>query len=170
MLIGGDFNVTLEAMDRPYNVGGQDPDLEDFRSFITEVMLQETRPVNYVYRWRSTSGNTMSSRLYRFLCLIELAEHFLLADVRLLPRPLSDHTPSVWTENEGQRRPTYFRLDKLQVREVGFKEEVERACSSKASQGSKTKRLADKIIGLGGTLWSLESTSGTRGIKGDKRL
>ena len=61
MLMGNDFNVTLEAMDRPTNAGVQDLDLEDFRSFITEVMLQEMGPVNCVYTWKSTNRNTMPS-------------------------------------------------------------------------------------------------------------
>ena len=33
MLMGGGFNVTLEAKDRPNDSGGQDLNLEDFRSF-----------------------------------------------------------------------------------------------------------------------------------------
>ena len=154
MLMGGDFNVTLEAKDRVNNAGGQDLDLEDFRSFITEAMLQEIGLVNFVYMWRSTDRYTLPSQLDRFLCMTELAEKFPLADVHLLPRPLFDYTPIVWTAKEGQGRFTYFKVDKSWVREVGFKEEVESAWFSQASQGSldRTKRLADKIIGLWGNL------------------
>ena len=61
MLIGFDFNMTLEAMDRPNNAGGQDPDSEDFRSFIIKATLLEMELVNYVYRWRSTNYCTMPS-------------------------------------------------------------------------------------------------------------
>ena len=49
MLMGGDFNVTLEAKDRPNNARGQDPDSEDFRSFITKTTLQDMRRVDCVY-------------------------------------------------------------------------------------------------------------------------
>ena len=113
-------------------------------------MLREIGPVNCVYTWRSTNKNTMPCRLDRFLCLIELVEHFPLADVHSLSRPLFDHTPIVWMANEGQRQSTYFKVDRSWVREVCFKEEVERVWSSQASQGSKTKRLAAKIISLTG--------------------
>ena len=104
--------------------------------------------VNCLYTWRSANGNTMPFRLDRFICSIMLAEHFLLADVRWLSRQLFDHTPIVRTENEGQRQSSYFKVDRSWVREVSFKEEVEREWSSQVSLGSKTKRLADKIIGL----------------------
>ena len=39
MLMGGDFNVTLEAKNRPNNAGGQDLDLEGFWTFISEAEL-----------------------------------------------------------------------------------------------------------------------------------
>ena len=39
MLIGGDFNVTLEARDRPSETGGRDSDPEEFWAFIAEVAL-----------------------------------------------------------------------------------------------------------------------------------
>ena len=170
MLMGGDFNVTLEAKDRPNIAGGQDLDSEDFRPFITEEMLQEMGPVNCVYTWRSMNRYTLPSCLDRFLCSTELAKQFPLADVHSLPRPLSDHTSIVWTANVGQRQFTYFNVDRSSVREVPFKEEVERAWSSQASQGSSTKRLADKIIGLRGTLRSLGSAYERKGAKRGKRL
>ena len=59
ILMGGDFNVTLEAMDRPKNTGGQDPNLKDFLVFISEVTLQEVQPVDCLYTWRITTGQTV---------------------------------------------------------------------------------------------------------------
>ena len=70
-LICGDFNVTLEAMDRPNDTGGQDPDSEDFWAFILEAALQEMGLVDYLYTWRSTKGRNMPSWLDRFLCSME---------------------------------------------------------------------------------------------------
>ena len=58
------------------------------------------------------TGRNIRSRLDKFLCLVELAEHFPLADVRSLPRPLSNHTPLVWVGNKGIRKPTYFKMDR----------------------------------------------------------
>ena len=105
-------------------------------------------PLNCLYTWRTTNGSTMPSRLDRFLSSTELVELFPLADVRLLPRPLSDHTPIVWASNEGHRLSTYLKIDKSWLRKVGFKEEVEREWSSQVNHGSETKRLANKITGL----------------------
>ena len=48
MLIGGDFNVTLEAKDRPNDMGGRDPDSEEFWAFIVAAALIEVGPVDCV--------------------------------------------------------------------------------------------------------------------------
>ena len=122
ILIGGDFNVTLKARDRPNDMGGQGPDSEKFWAFITGAALIEMGPMDCMYTWRSMTSRNMRSRLDKFLGLVELAEHFPLTDVRSLPWPLSDHTPLVWTDNEGFGRSTYFKLDRSWLREVGFKE------------------------------------------------
>ena len=60
-------------------------------------------PMDCLYTWRSTNGSTMSSHLDRLLCSIELVEHYLLANVRSLLRPLSDHTQTIWGKNKGQQ-------------------------------------------------------------------
>ena len=75
-------------------------------------------------------------------------ELFPLADVRALPRLLSDHTPIVWATNEGQRRSTHFKVDRSWLREVGIKEEVVREWSSLVTHGSATKQLAGKNEGV----------------------
>ena len=111
MLMMGDLNVTLEAKGRPNSAGNQDLDSEDFRSSITEAMVQEMWPVNCGYTWKSSNRYTLPSRLDRFLCSTKLVEKFPLADVHSLPRPLSGHTPIVWIANEGQRQVTYFKVD-----------------------------------------------------------
>ena len=49
MLIGGDFKVTLEAKDRPNDMGGRDPDLEEFWAFIAEAAFIKMRPMDCKY-------------------------------------------------------------------------------------------------------------------------
>ena len=68
MLIGGGFNVTVEARDRPNDMRGQDSDLEEFWAFIAEEALIEMTPVACVYTWRSMTGWNIKSRLDGFLC------------------------------------------------------------------------------------------------------
>ena len=69
MLMGGDFNVTVVAKDRPNNVGGQDPNSEGFWTSILEMTLQEMGLVDCLYTW-SMNSCTMPSHLARFLCSI----------------------------------------------------------------------------------------------------
>ena len=107
MLIGGAFNVTLEARDRPNDIRGWGSYSEEFWAFIAEAVLIEMGRVDCVYTWRSTTGQNLRSGLDRFLCSVELVEHFPLADVRSLP--MSDHTPLVWTGNEGCKKVDLFQ-------------------------------------------------------------
>ena len=66
MLMGHDFNVTLEAKDRPNNVRGQDLDSKGFWTFISKAELHLMGPVECLYTWRNTNGDTMASWLDRF--------------------------------------------------------------------------------------------------------
>ena len=63
MLIGGGFNVTVEARDRPNDTRVQDSDLEEFWAFIAEQALIEMRPMACVYTWRSMTGWNIKPRL-----------------------------------------------------------------------------------------------------------
>lgn len=83
-LIGGDFNVTLEANDRPIVRRGRDSGAEEFRDFIDTHMLVDFPPVNCRFTWRSSASPTARSRLDRFLGSIEVAEAHQLAEVRAM--------------------------------------------------------------------------------------
>ena len=148
MLIEGDFNMTLEAKDRPNNMGGWDPDLEEFCVFITKATLIKMGPMDCVYTWRSMTGWNIRSQLDRFLCSVELAEGYPLADVRSRPRPLWNHTPLVWAKNEGIRKPTYFKMDRSWLWKVGFKEEMEKAWQAQSRHTSQIETLAGRTMGL----------------------
>ena len=51
MLIGGDFNVTLRASDRPNGGGGRDPGSAQFRELIDSLSLAEMDPMDRRYTW-----------------------------------------------------------------------------------------------------------------------
>ena len=65
VIISSDFNVTLEASNRPNGMRGRDP--EDLWAFISEVALQEMGHVDWQHTWRSRTGLSMPSSLDRFL-------------------------------------------------------------------------------------------------------
>ena len=46
MLIGGDFNVTLRANDRPNGRGGRDPGSAQFQELIDSLSLAEMGPLD----------------------------------------------------------------------------------------------------------------------------
>ena len=123
LLIGGDFNVTLDAEDRPNDMGGLDSGSARFREVLPQLGLGELGPVDQRFTWR---GPTSQSRIDWFLYSPEVSDICALAEVTSLPRPLSDHTLLLWTSQVGPARPTYFKLDRSWFRQDGFKEDLVR--------------------------------------------
>ena len=121
LLIGGDFNVTLQANDQPNGGGGRDPGSRQIREVIASLGLTEMGPLDRRFTWR---GRTTQSRLDRFLCSNELLAAYPLAEVSTLPRPLSDHSPIMWATQVGDAKPSYFKLDRSWLRDERLKGEI----------------------------------------------
>ena len=145
LLIGGDFNVTLNAEDRPNDFGGHDPGSAYFRETLAHLGLGEMGPDDQRFTWH---GPTSQSRIDRFLYSPELWDICGLAEVTSLPRPVSDHTPLVWASQMGADRPTYFKLERSWFRQDGFKENIEVWWRSLNVPGSTSARLANKLLKL----------------------
>ena len=105
VIIGRDFNVTLEAADRPNGLGEQDPRSIEFRDVLAQAGLQEMGPSDCLFTWRGSTNPMARSRLDRFLCSVEMLEAFPSALVTALPSPISDHTPIMWTTHGETDRP-----------------------------------------------------------------
>ena len=56
ILIGGDFNVTLRADDRPNGGGGRDPGSSQFWDVIALVGMAEMGPVDCRFTWRGPTS------------------------------------------------------------------------------------------------------------------
>ena len=145
LLIGGDFNVTLMAEDRSNDMGGQDPGSARFRETLAHLGWGEMGPVDQRFTWH---GSTTQSRINRFLYSLELSDAYALVEVTSMPRPLSDHTPLLWSSQVGLTRLTYFKIDHSWFRQDGFKEDIERWWSSTSGTGSTSTRLASKLLKL----------------------
>ena len=81
-------------------------------------------PSDCLFTWRGLTNPMARSRLDRFLCSVEILEVFPLAMVIALPRPVSDHTPIMWTSHGETDRPPYFKMDRSWFREEGFAEDL----------------------------------------------
>ena len=121
LLIGGDFNVTLRANDRPNRGGGRDLGSSLFWEVLDLLSLTEMGPLDRRFTW---CGQFSQSRLDRFLCSVELLAAFPLAEVSALPRPLSDHTPIAWSVKVGASRPIYFKMDELWLQDEKLKGDI----------------------------------------------
>ena len=142
VLIGGDFNVTLEAEDHLNGMGSKHPGSVQFRETLLRLCLIEMGPSDCRFTWR---GPPSQSQIDRFLCSPSLADAFPLAEVSSLRHPLSDHSPLVWVAHGGIARPTYFKMDRSWMREPGFKEGIEQWWSSRILYGTSSSRLAMKL-------------------------
>ena len=93
-------------------------------------------------------GPTSQSRLDRFLCSIETLERLPLAMVTSLPRPLSDHTPVLWSSQVGMEKPPYFKLDRLWLRDVAVKANIEEWWGSHIVLRLALERVPQKLTSL----------------------
>ena len=148
LIIGGDFNVTLEAADRPNGLGGQHPGSTQFRAVLAQTGLQEMGPSDRRFTWRASTDSMTRLRLDRFLCSVELLDLFPAAEVTALPRPLSDHTPILWRPQVEPDRPSYFKMDRSWFREDGFMEELANWWEAHPARSSASTRLVAKLNGL----------------------
>ena len=121
ILIGGDFNVTLRADNRPNGGGGRDPGSSQFWDIIALLSMAEMGPANCQFTWR---GPTTQSRLDCFLCSPEWLAAFPLVEVSALSRPLSDHTLICWSSMVGLAKPTYFKLNRSWLRDENLKRDI----------------------------------------------
>ena len=145
ILIGGDFNVTIMANDRPNGGAGRDPGSSQFREVIASLGMTEMGPSDQQFTLR---GPTTQSRVDRFLCTTELLDAFPLAKVTSLSWPLSDHTPICWATQLGEARATYFNLDRSWLRDGGLKHEITEWWCSHLTFGSATDKLLTKLKDL----------------------
>ena len=152
MLIGGDFNITLRANDRPNGGGGRDPGSAQFRELIDSLSLAEIGPLDRRFSW---SGQSSQSRLDRFLCSVEMLAAYPLAVVSALLRPLSDHTPITWSAKAGDARPTYFKMDRSWVRDEKLKADISEWWRSRLTFGQTADQLATKLKDLRHHLFDL---------------
>ena len=88
---------------------------------LAQLGLGELGPADRRFTWH---GPSLQSRIDRFLYSPELSNVYVLAEVTSLPRPLSDHTPILWTSQVGPVRLTYFKMDRSWFRQAGFKEDL----------------------------------------------
>ena len=72
LLFGGDFNITLEATDRPNDFGGRDPISEEFLPCMAAGGLQEMGLSDCVHTWHNSAHPHLLSRLDKFLRSSEL--------------------------------------------------------------------------------------------------
>ena len=63
LLIGRDFNVTLDAEDRPNDMGCLDPGSTRFREVLAELGLGELGPADRRFTWRRSPESTDSYTL-----------------------------------------------------------------------------------------------------------
>ena len=77
--------------------------------------------------------------------------------MRSFARPLSDHTPLVWARNVGHGKFMYCKLDSSWLRDVHFKEDVEKAGGHKVGAPLRQKYLPLELEGYGSTLWGSET-------------
>ena len=66
----------------------------------------------------------------------------------LLPAPLSNHTPLLWSSQVGMEKPPYFKLDRSWLRDATIKASIEEWWDSQIVFGLASERVSKKVTRL----------------------
>ena len=68
--------------------------------------------------------------------------------VTSLPRPLSDHTPLLWSSQVEMEKPPYFKIDRSWLRDAAVKTSIEEWWDSQSAFGPASERVPQKLTSL----------------------
>ncbi|KAL0393384.1 UNVERIFIED_CONTAM: hypothetical protein Sradi_2561200 [Sesamum radiatum] len=118
-LLGGDFNIILEANERK---GGAAPNIrtmEDFSDMLLDCGLQDAGFEGAQFTW---SRNRLWQRLDRFLYSHIWLHSFPITRIQHLTRNVSDHCPLLFTASkENKKAPAPFRFQNMWTKHHDFR-------------------------------------------------
>jgi exonuclease III len=127
-LIGGDFNQVRSQKEKNNGVIIFSH-VEQFNNWINTWGLLEIKDPNRIFSWSNNQRPPIMAKLDRILCSVDWDSKYPLAQVKFLPKGVSDHNPmGIDFGNRGQKKDHLIRFEKWWLEVKDFEALVRKTC------------------------------------------
>ena len=122
--------------------------MTDFSDFIDTANLIDLPLLSGPFTWSSGSDSPLMSRIDRVLVSANWEDHFPDVSQKLLPRPISNHSPLLVESGSMARGRSAFKFENMWLKVDGFLEKIQGWWSSYSFSGPPSLVLARKLKAL----------------------
>jgi hypothetical protein len=164
--IFGDFNVVRSPSERR-GCTRVSSSMMEFSDFIEDSHLVDLPLHRGRFTWCNGAANPSMSRIDRILVTMDWEEHYPDVLHKLMPRPISDHSPILLEAGGMARGKSSFKFENMWLKALGFLDKVRGWWTSYSFAGTPSYVLAQKLKALKGDLkvWNKEVFGDVGGSK-----
>ena len=122
--------------------------MTDFSDFIDTANLIDLPLLSGPFTWSSGSDSPLMSRIDRVLVSANWEDHFPDVSQKLLPHPISNHSPLLVESGSMARGRSAFKFENMWLKVDGFLEKIQGWWSSYSFSGPPSLVLARKLKAL----------------------
>ena len=138
-LIGGDFNIILNLLEKKGGIRREEPEMTLFREVIQDLHLVDIPTVNGKFTWNNRRGerHQVAARLDRFLASEALVSRDIYYEAAILPALGSDHWPITFEiDIKASSKNRSFRFELFWLRDPRFIEKVKNWWNANPARGN----------------------------------